>query len=413
MFDDERAAKAARKERWLSGKHKAAASPTPSRPAKWALIGLRGRDLGLEHPSQLPVDRNHDTVAASHNGGGNVDETGSESGDSENEEGGVGTTQADATPGESGVPMWHEVMGSAIKARRQTGRPASEKRRTKKELDVGMDYLINAGTRTGLMCRRKVFDVYCTLITTLRVGTLAVIKLICDSFSFFPSVSDHLDCAADQPTGCPHCCVPQPTICCDLHHPSEFQVFISMVPKSPTMPQRSRIPKYSKDCHDIALQKALHDWCVAKTATVYGWSHLHDIGPCIVMPNLTLEHIVDCAHHRKINNAQDLRCEMGWPDAELYNGEIIMLLQKHAPPLSTPFITIPLKFTTSSAINASSSLLTPSSATLPAAAGTSNGLPVANVPKCQNKCGACGTTGHNSTYGLMLLNTCLDFFRSS
>ncbi|KIK96247.1 hypothetical protein PAXRUDRAFT_138923 [Paxillus rubicundulus Ve08.2h10] len=147
----------------------------------------------------------------------------------------------------------------------------------------------------------------------------------------------------------------------------------------------------------IALQEALDDWREAKTVAVYGWSNLHDIGLCIVMPNSILERIVDCAHHRKINNAQDLKCETGWSDAEQYGTKIIALLQRHAPPLSTPFITTPLRPLTCSIVNASPSQLGPPSATIPTGASApSNSPSVAVVSKRQIKCGACGGVGHNA-----------------
>ncbi|KIK76593.1 hypothetical protein PAXRUDRAFT_18083 [Paxillus rubicundulus Ve08.2h10] len=131
------------------------------------------------------------------------------------------------------------------------------------------------------------------------------------------------------------------------------------------MPKRSCIPKYSKDHQDIALQEALDDWCEAKTAAVYGWSNLCDIGSCIVMPNSILKRIVDCAHQHQINNAQDLKRETGWSDAE--------------QPL------------TSSIINASPSRSGPPSATMPTGASAPPNSPsVVVVSKRQIKCGACG-----------------------
>lgn len=50
------------------------------------------------------------------------------------------------------------------------------------------------------------------------------------------------------------------------------------------------------------------------------------------MPNDTLDRIVDCAHHRKIQTPQDLKRETKWSKSEQFADDIIALIQKHAVP---------------------------------------------------------------------------------
>ncbi|KAG1880833.1 hypothetical protein F4604DRAFT_1578316 [Suillus subluteus] len=168
-------------------------------------------------------------------------------------------------------------------------------KRKKRELDLGMDYLINADQCTGLMCRRKVFDV----------------------------------------------------------------------------------------CFDNEAADALDDWREQKTISTYGWSHLNDLGPSLVLPNCTLDRIVDCAHHRKINSILDLKKETGWTDSDRFGNEIITLIQRHAPPIASPFVTMPLSY--------------PSTGNVPVLATP---CPAArtNAPtlKHKNKCSACNNEGHNA-----------------
>ncbi|KAI6123009.1 hypothetical protein EDD17DRAFT_1780857 [Pisolithus thermaeus] len=87
---------------------------------------------------------------------------------------------------------------------------------------------------------------------------------------------------------------------------------------------------------------ALEEWREQTTAAVYGWHHLYDIGPSIMMCSAMLECIVDCAHHHKLSSIQDLKRETGWPDADQYRGEILSLIQRHVAPLASPFVSTPL-----------------------------------------------------------------------
>ncbi|KAG1736671.1 P-loop containing nucleoside triphosphate hydrolase protein [Suillus paluster] len=230
-------------------------------------------------------------------------------------------------------------------------------KRQKPSLDPSMDYLINAEKCTGLMCRRKVFDI---------------------SFDNDTADSDHLDCNTEQASGCERCCLSQPTICCDIHHPDHFTQYTSHIEKPTTMPQRCRITKYEKTTKDFTFQDALDEWREQKTVEVYGWYHLNDLGPTVVMPNAMLDRIVDCVHHHKIQNILDLKKETGWTDVENFGEEVITLIKKYMPlPHPVLFTTTPL--------------------TRP---GPVQPQPLAPVPAAverrRNRCSACSLEGHNA-----------------
>lgn len=138
---------------------------------------------------------------------------------------------------------------------------------------------------------------------------------------------------------------------------------------------RSRITKYEKTANDFTFQDALDEWREQKVVEVYGWYHLNDLGPTIVMPNAMLDRIVDCVHHQKIQNIVDLKKETGWTDVESFGEEVIALIKKYALlPRSAPFATTPLRPVT----------IPQSLVPVPAA-----------VEKRRNRCSACGLEGHN------------------
>ncbi|KIJ14139.1 hypothetical protein PAXINDRAFT_79821 [Paxillus involutus ATCC 200175] len=175
----------------------------------------------------------------------------------------------------------------AVKGGQSTNQTARSRKQQMKDLDVGIDFLINADNRSGLMCRRRVFDV----------------------------------------------------------------------------------------CFDNAAA-ALQDWRESKTTLVYGWASLNDHGPSLIMPNSTLDRIIDCAHHRKIQTHQDLKRETGWTDSDQFGNEVIALIQRHATPRPSLFASTPLRPSTMTTLSATN--LPPS------------------PTKRRNRCGACGQEGHNS-----------------
>ncbi|KIJ62203.1 hypothetical protein HYDPIDRAFT_53733, partial [Hydnomerulius pinastri MD-312] len=332
FFDDERATKVARKlQRELTRKRKASKTLTRPSPPK----RMRSTATADTGPS------NDTAVCPSEDSGVPHSER-------------LSDGRACCPQNIQGVVELKDALAEGARARKQAGH--AEKRR-KRELDPAMDYLINAENRAGLMCRRKVFGV---------------------CFENDAADADHLECNEEQPMGCDRCRVSVPPVCCDLHDPAQFTSFTSDVPKPPSIPPRSHIPKYERMQHDHTLQDALDEWREQKTATVYGWHHLNDIGPSIIMCTTTLERIVDCAHHRKINSINELKRETGWPDADQFGNEVIAIIHRHAAPPTLPFVSTPLRPTTSSTLNST-----------PAAASSS-------APKRKNKCGACRLEGHNA-----------------
>ncbi|KAG1803246.1 uncharacterized protein BJ212DRAFT_1285275 [Suillus subaureus] len=234
----------------------------------------------------------------------------------------------------------------------------------KRELDLRMDCLINADQCTGLMCRRKVFDV---------------------CFDNEVADFDHLDCNPECILGCSCCLILQPMVCCDIHHPDHFSIYAD---EPSVMSHHSCLSKYTKKVPDLVLQDALDDWHEQKTISTYSWSHLNDLGPSLVLPNCMLDRIVNCAHHHKINSIFDLKKETGWMDSDRFGNEIITLIQRHAPPIASPFVTTPLSY--------------PSTGNVPVLATP---CPTArtNTPnlKHRNKCGACNNEGHNGKFQVL------------
>jgi len=137
------------------------------------------------------------------------------------------------------------------------------------------------------------------------------------------------------------------------------------------------------------LQEALEDWREEKTAAIYGWAALNDLGPSLVMPNATLDRIVDCAHHYKIQTVQDLHKETAWTDSERFGAEVIALIQKHSIPPQTPFISTPIQRCT---LISSVNINAPPSGTSQTGASSQ---PLEVAVKRRNKCSACGREGHN------------------
>ncbi|KAG1764631.1 hypothetical protein EDD22DRAFT_775836, partial [Suillus occidentalis] len=194
----------------------------------------------------------------------------------------------------------------------------------KPSLDPSMDYLINAEGRTGLMYCRKVFDV---------------------CFDNNTADSDHLDCNTEQPSGCQRCCLSQLTsICCDIHHLNHFTQYTARIKKPTMMPQHSHIAKYKKTTNNFTFQDALDEWCEQKTVKVYGWYHLNDLSPTVVILNTMLDHIVDYVHYHKIQNVLDLKKKTGWMDVKNFGEEVIAIIKKYVPPPhSVLFVTTPLR----------------------------------------------------------------------
>ncbi|KAF9235830.1 hypothetical protein BU15DRAFT_77554 [Melanogaster broomeanus] len=179
-----------------------------------------------------------------------------------------------------------------------------------------------------------------------------------------------------------------------------------MQSKPPAQPRRSRLPKYTRERSDYNLDEALQDWREDKTAAVFGWAALNDLGPSLIMTNALLDRIIDCAHHHKIHTIQDLRKETSWMDIEKYGEEVVAIIRQHAAPLPSPFNTVPLRSGTGllTAANTptpsrtytihpqpSTSINSPSTSD-----ATSIGNHLSSVQKQRVTCGNCGQEGHNA-----------------
>ncbi|KAG1888914.1 uncharacterized protein F5891DRAFT_966066 [Suillus fuscotomentosus] len=234
------------------------------------------------------------------------------------------------------------------------------RQKKEKELDQAMDLLINANYH-GVGCRRKVFNI---------------------QFDNGSADSSHLICDPSDEEGCSRCAPTNSKVCCDIHHPLAFSSFDPIVAyQPPRLPMRSRLAKYTMESQEHKLCKALEDWRDQKTVEIYGRSHLIDLGPTVVMGDMVLDRIVDCAHFQKIKVAKDLRKETHWSVNDDLAKEVIAIIHCIIP--ISLYTTAPLQqCPLSTIVHAPNSRLV-----------ASNGPP-ADVKKVQ-KCSACGQTGHN------------------
>ncbi|KAI6000634.1 hypothetical protein EDD15DRAFT_2193205 [Pisolithus albus] len=356
-FDDERAVKAARKAKRTS---------TRKRTAKEAEL----TNGGMLRPSKRVAIASCDEPVCARLDDGLLDE---ESGN------------------EDDLPDNVDTSGSALLeafARGEGQFTVHSGKRWKKDLDPGVDYLINASERSGINCRRKVFDT---------------------CFNNAAAESDHHECNNSEMSGCPRCNIVAPSTCCDIHNPSAFASFDPHLPKPARASPRSRLPKFTKDKYDYKLEGALLDWREDKTVAVYGWACLSDHG-AVVMTSTTLNRIVDCAHHRKIQTLEDLKRETGWMNSDRYGDEVIRLIQQHAAPTTSLLISTPLRLRGTALVSeetatpSSSSQFTPSSSHFTPPSSSSHLTAVfsatgdsSNIPmKCRSRCSACGQEGHNA-----------------
>jgi len=156
-----------------------------------------------------------------HKGGENAEEDESDGEESTYEENNLPSTEHHL----SGLAGLRNAMAEAACTRKEFNRP---QKRRKRELEPAMDYLINAENRVGIGCRRKVFDV---CFENDAAGE-KVLSFECRyRYSATRLDTDHLQCNEDQPMGCERCHVGSPAVCCDIHNPSEFSSFASVVAK--------------------------------------------------------------------------------------------------------------------------------------------------------------------------------------
>ncbi|KAG1862650.1 P-loop containing nucleoside triphosphate hydrolase protein [Suillus subluteus] len=238
----------------------------------------------------------------------------------------------------------------------------ASKQKKERELDPAMDWLINTHLR-GIGCRRKVFDLH---------------------FDNASALVDHLAC--DQTiTGCSRCAPVTPNVCCDIHHPSAFPLFDTLIPQPPKVPNHSRLPNYSMGPKEYELCEALEDWREEKMAEKYGHSHLIDIGPSIIMSDSILDHLVNCAHHEKIKTIEDLRKETHWPATAKYGPEVLTIIHR----------IIPVKVVSMASTNTPLQCGPLSIVANPPRGGNVALPSTVSVVKKTNRCSACQQEGHN------------------
>ncbi|KAG6375637.1 hypothetical protein JVT61DRAFT_3205 [Boletus reticuloceps] len=167
-----------------------------------------------------------------------------------------------------------------------------------------------------------------------------------------------------------------PEICCDIHNPDSFTLYLVVIPLQPKHVAHSRISKLTmSSLNDVALINALEDWRESTTISLHGEGFLFDLRPGLVMPTKVLDRIIACAHAHKIKTLADLHKETSWSSAELYGNQIINLILHHIPipTVASPFMAIPLQQTVPGPT---------------AAAGI----------KQRIHCSACHGEGHNGTF---------------
>ncbi|KAI6127491.1 hypothetical protein EV401DRAFT_1854340 [Pisolithus croceorrhizus] len=304
-FDDERAAKAARRVRqaathkWTA---KDASLPGTLQPLKYAALSLPDGDSMDNCPqSQYSVDMVVDIDL-----NGYLDE---ESGDEA-----LSLILADAS-GMSQNGVGQVLLEALARGEKLLSQLVHAGKWQRRYLDIGTDFLINAEKQMGMMCQRMVSDV---------------------CFNNAAAETDHQECNSDNMQGCSCCHIMEPPIHCDIHNPLNFVSYDSPNPKAPQVTQHSHLPKYMKDKNNYDLEQAFLTWCKEKTVATYRWACLYDNGP-VVMMNSTLDHIINCMHHHKIQTPQDLKKETIWADSDLYANEVISLIQRHASPTHITF----------------------------------------------------------------------------
>ncbi|THH15915.1 hypothetical protein EUX98_g9385 [Antrodiella citrinella] len=195
------------------------------------------------------------------------------------------------------------------------------KKKPTDELEHALDDLVNAATR-NFKCRRTPIKVF---------------------FNSDKAVSDHLECDPTRPTGCARCCVQSSPTCCDIHNPELATMYLSNVTNKTVTAKRSIIKKvFSKTDLDAELRSDLETWADKTVEVMYGPGALLDLGPGVILPEETLERIVDCSHFSKIHTVEDLKRETKWAGAEEFGAQILSLIEAIYPPAPPPVHEVPM-----------------------------------------------------------------------
>jgi len=155
-----------------------------------------------------------------------------------------------------------------------------------------------------------------------------------------------MECRSDLPNGCPRCHACPSAICCELCNPESFERLMLLdIEKPQPQPSRSRL----NSGHQISeaeahLRSALEEFRITATRRCYGNANLIDLGPSLVLPDLVLSRIIDCAWVYKLSTTSDIFRETRWVGSDEYGSAILQLVRQHLPaphaqalhPINTP-----------------------------------------------------------------------------
>ena len=112
---------------------------------------------------------------------------------------------------------------------------------------------------------------------------------------------------------------------------------------------------------------------MSATRRIYGECNLNNYGPGIMMPDSSLDRIVDCAYQKKIITIEDLRKETRWSGVDQFGSEVIAIIHHIIPvPIAAPLLSPPTPLQSHTLSRTS------------------------NDARKQSRCSACNMEGHNS-----------------
>ncbi|KAI0631312.1 P-loop containing nucleoside triphosphate hydrolase protein [Trametes polyzona] len=194
---------------------------------------------------------------------------------------------------------------------------------------------------------------------------------------------DNHRCLPGAAGGCTRCQILPSAVCCSLcspNHPA-FSFLPSdsaPVPRT-TAPRASHIDtKYVMSSTDIDFRAALHDFRCAEMISIYGRANFNNLGTGMVMGDVTLSRIADCARARKLSSPEDLYKETKWDLSWELGQRVLELINRHYPPLPSPLAATPQR---------GQGVARPDTSTPTSATDTSR----SNAPR---RCGACSQSGH-------------------
>ncbi|KAK7692968.1 hypothetical protein QCA50_004609 [Cerrena zonata] len=230
-----------------------------------------------------------------------------------------------------------------------------------------IDELINAGTRDGLGCRRKVINVYFENDKT--------------------DDTDHLECD-NTPTGCQWCAPKTVAACCDLCSPNLLDFFSTHTEPGvkSRAPNKSHCPPYEMRPVDQSFQLALFEWREEKALEKLGVFDYEEYGVVLFMSDEILQRLIDCFHYRKLSTLDSIKKETRWRNdlIDTYGPSILALVHKEEATLlasSSDQVSGPSVQPSASSSTPQSSLNTPLSGT---------------KPTKSRVCSACKQPGHNN-----------------